>query len=138
MIGTDDAELVLITSGTIASTAREVVRRRRAAGEKIGFIKIKLYRPFPEEELRRLCRTAKKLAVLDRNYAAGQGGIFWQDTRAAFQAHRNDLVIQDYLTGLCGGDVTPALIDEVIGDLGARREAGSPVWMGIDGAKENG
>jgi pyruvate/2-oxoacid:ferredoxin oxidoreductase alpha subunit len=137
-VGTDDAELVLITSGTIATTAREVVRRRRAAGEKIGFIKVKLYRPFPEEELRRLCRTAKKLAVLDRNYAAGQGGIFWQDTRAAFQAHRNDLLIQDYLTGLCGGDVTPALIDEVIGDLGARREAGSPVWMGIDGAKENG
>jgi pyruvate/2-oxoacid:ferredoxin oxidoreductase alpha subunit len=137
-VGTDDAELVLITSGTIATTAREVVRRRRAAGEKIGFIKIKLYRPFPEAELRRLCRTAKKLAVLDRNYAAGQGGIFWQDTRAAFQAHRNDLLIQDYLTGLCGGDVTPALIDEVIGDLGTRREAGRPVWMGIDGAKENG
>ncbi len=137
-LGTDDADLVLITSGTIATTTREVVRRRRAAGEKIGFIKVKLYRPFPEEELRRLCRTARKLAVLDRNYAAGQGGIFWQDTRAAFQAHRNDLLIQDYLTGLCGGDVTPALIDEVIRDIGMRQEPASPVWMGIEGGKENG
>ncbi|NNG16539.1 MAG: pyruvate ferredoxin oxidoreductase [Gemmatimonadales bacterium] len=134
-LGTADADLVLITSGTIATTAREVVRRRRAVGEKIGFIKIKLYRPFPEAELRSLCRTASKVAVLDRNYAAGQGGIFWQDTRAAFQAHRNDLLIQDYLTGLCGGDVTPAVIDAVIADIEKRHEAGSPVWVGIDGTE---
>jgi len=135
-LGTDDADLVVITSGTIASTAREVVRRRRQSGENIGYIKIKLYRPFPEAALVEHCRTAKKLAVLDRNYAAGLGGIFWQDVRAVFQGRRDDLLIQDYLTGLCGGDVTPAMIDAVIDDLGARREPGSPMWMGIDATVE--
>ena len=129
---TDDAELVLVTSGTIATTAREVVRRRREAGEKIGLVKVKMYRPFPELELREACRAARRIAVLDRNYAAGAGGIFWQDTRAAFQGHRDDLLVQNYLTGLCGGDVTPAVIDAVLADLVERAEAGEPVWMGID------
>ncbi len=132
----DDAECVLVVSGSMASTAREVVRRRRRRGERIGMLKIKLYRPFPEEALRRACRSATRIGVLDRNYAAGLGGIFWQDARAAFQGRRDDLLIQGYLTGLCGGDVTPETIEEVLADLTARRAAGPPVWAGIDAGEE--
>ena len=133
---TDDAELVLIASATIATTAREVVRRRRAAGEKIGLVKLKMFRPFPAAALREACQSASRIAVLDRNYAAGVGGIFWQDTRAAFQGHRDDVLIQNYLTGLCGGDVTPAIIDDVLADLTSRSDAGEPVWMGIEAGEE--
>jgi len=133
---TDDAELVLVTSGTMTTTAREVVRQRRKAGEKIGLVKIKMYRPFPEAAVREACQSATRVAVLDRNYAAGSGGIFWQDTRAAFQGHRDDVLVQNYLTGLCGGDVTPAVIDEILADLSARSDAGDPVWMGIETGKE--
>ena len=133
---TDDAEVVLVASSTMATTAREVVRKRRAAGEKIGLAKIKMYRPFPAEEIRKACQAASRIAVLDRNYAAGSGGIFCQDTRAAFQGHRNDLLIQNYLTGLCGGDATPTLIDEILADIQQRCEADEPVWMGIDAGEE--
>ncbi|MBT8066178.1 MAG: pyruvate ferredoxin oxidoreductase [Gammaproteobacteria bacterium] len=133
---TDDAELVLVASGTMATTVREVVRKRRDAGEKVGLVKLKLFRPFPGAALRAACKSARRVAVLDRNYAAGAGGVFWQDTKAAFQGHRDDLLIQDYLTGLCGGDVTPDVIDEILADLSSRSEAGSPVWMGIDSGKE--
>ena len=129
---TDDAELILVASGTIATTARDVVKQRREAGEKIGLVKVKMYRPFPAAELREACETATRVAVLDRNYAAGAGGIFWQDTCVAFQGRRDDLLIQNYLTGLCGGDVTPVVIDEILADLGSRAAAGDPVWMGID------
>jgi pyruvate/2-oxoacid:ferredoxin oxidoreductase alpha subunit len=108
---TDDAECILIASGTMATTAREVVRQRRAAGEKIGLVKLKM---FP----------------------AGAGGVFWQDTRAAFQGHRNDVLIQNYITGLCGGDVTPAVIDDILADLASRPAAGEPVWMGIETGAE--
>ncbi len=132
----DDAESILVVSGSMASTAREVVRRLRERGERVGMIKVKLYRPFPEEALRRACRTASRIGVLDRNYAAGMGGIFWQDTRAAFQGRRDDLLVQGYLTGLCGGDVTPETIEEVVADLTARREPGPPVWAGIDAGEE--
>ena len=133
---TDDAELVLVASGTMATTVREVVRKRRDKGEKVGLVKLKLFRPFPEAALRSACRTANRVAVLDRNYAAGAGGVFWQDTRAAFQGHRDDLLIQNYLTGLCGGDVTPDVIDAILDDLSSRSEAGDPVWMGIDSSEE--
>lgn len=133
---TDDAELVLVASGTIATTAREVVRQRRDAGEKIGLVKVKMFRPFPEAALRAACQSAKRVAVLDRNYAAGVGGVFWQDTRAAFQGHRDDVLIQNYLAGLCGGDVTPAVIEEILDDLASRSAAGEPVWTGIETAEE--
>ncbi len=132
----DDAETILVVSGTIATTAREVVRRRRQAGERVGLIKIRLFRPFPEAPLRDACRSARRVGVLDRNYAAGLGGIFWQDLRAAFQGYDRDLLIQDYLTGICGGDVTPAMIEEVLADLAGRSRAGRPVWPGVEAAKE--
>jgi pyruvate/2-oxoacid:ferredoxin oxidoreductase alpha subunit len=128
-LGTEDAEIIIIVSSSIATTVREIVKQRREAGEKIGLIKIKMFRPFPERALREACTTAKKVAVLDRNYAAGVGGIFWQEAKAAFQGHRDDLIIQDYLTGLCGGDVTPPMIDEVIADIMARTAETKPVWM---------
>jgi len=133
---TEDAELVLVASGTMATTAREVVRQRRKAGEKIGLVKVKMYRPFPESTLREACQSATRVAVLDRNYAAGTGGIFCQDTRAAFQGHRDDVLVQNYLTGLCGGDVTPNVIDEILADLSSRSGAGEPVWMGIETGEE--
>ena len=110
--------------------------KRRAAGEKIGLVKLKMFRPFPAAALRKACQSAKRVAVLDRNYAAGSGGVFWQDTRAAFQGHRDDVLIQNYLTGLCGEDVTPAVIDQVLADLASREVAGDPVWMGIETGKE--
>ncbi|MCK5326723.1 MAG: hypothetical protein KAJ57_11965, partial [Woeseiaceae bacterium] len=133
---TDDAEIVLVASGTMATTAREVVRQRREAGEKVGLVKLKMFRPFPEAALREACQSATHMAVLDRNYAAGTGGIFWQDTRAAFQGHRDDVLIQNYLTGLCGGDVTPAVIDDILADITSRSALGDPVWMGIDTGEE--
>jgi pyruvate/2-oxoacid:ferredoxin oxidoreductase alpha subunit len=135
-IGTDDAEQVLVASGTMATTAREVVRQRRAAGQKVGLVKLKMFRPFPDTALRDACKSATRIAVLDRNYAAGSGGVFWQDTKAAFQGYRDDVLIQNYLTGLCGGDVTPTVIDEIIADLESRPEAGDPVWTGVDTSKE--
>ena len=125
--GTEDADVILIVSGTMATTAREVVRRRRSAGEKIGLVKVKMFRPCPEAAIRTACQSATKLAVLDRNYAAGSGGIFWQDTRAAFHGHHDGLLIQNYLTGLCGGDVTPTVIDDIVADISRRSEAGNPV-----------
>jgi len=133
---TDDAEVVLVASGTIATTAREVVRKRRETGEKVGLVKLKMFRPFPEAALREACQSATHMAVLDRNYAAGMGGVFWQDTRAAFQGHRDDVLIQNYLTGLCGGDVTPSVIDDILADISSRPEAGEPVWMGIENGEE--
>ncbi|MFQ5538393.1 MAG: pyruvate ferredoxin oxidoreductase [Gemmatimonadota bacterium] len=129
---TQDAETILVASATIATTARRVVEERRARGEKVGLVKVRMFRPFPEAELRSACSSARRLGVLDRDYAAGVGGVWWQDVRAAFQGHREDILIQDYLTGIGGGDVTPERVEQILDDLTARDEAGPPVWADVD------
>jgi pyruvate ferredoxin oxidoreductase alpha subunit len=113
---TADAETVLVTSGTITSTARYVVDRRRERGEKVGLVKIKMFRPFPTLELREALRGAARVAVLDRNVSPGHGGIFAEEIRAALYdvpADRRPRV-SGFIIGLGGRDVTPATIDECL------------------------
>lgn len=111
-----DAELILVTSGTITSTARTVVDSRRADGERVGLVKVKVFRPFPTAELRDLLRGAAKVAVLDRNISPGHGGIFAEEIRSALY----DVPLEDrptihgYVLGLGGRDVTPQTIDGII------------------------
>jgi len=133
---TEDADTVLVASATIATTTRHVVDRRRAAGEKVGVVKMRMFRPFPEVALREACASAKRVGVLDRDYAAGVGGIWWQDARAAFQGHHQDLVLQDYLVGVGGGDVTPELVERILDDLGGRDVSGPPHWADMKAATE--
>lgn len=133
---TEDADTVLVASATIALTARRVVDCRRAAGEKVGMVKMRMFRPFPEVDLREACASAKRVGVLDRDYAAGVGGIWWQDARAAFHGHRDDLILQDYLVGVGGGDVTPELVERILDDLGGRDVSGPPHWADMKPATE--
>lgn len=133
---TEDAETILVTSSTIAHTTRRVVDRRRAEGEKVGLVKMRAFRPFPEAALREACASASRVGVLDRDYAAGMGGIWWQDARAAFYGHRDDLILQDYLVGIGGGDVTPEVVDRILDDLKARDASGPPHWTDLKSEKE--
>ena len=72
---TADADTVLIASGTTVSTLRSVVEARRSAGEKVGLVQLKLFRPFLRDELVRAIGGAKRVAVLDRDHSPGSGGI---------------------------------------------------------------
>jgi pyruvate/2-oxoacid:ferredoxin oxidoreductase alpha subunit len=128
---TEDAEQIIIASGTIATTVRQVVSQLRKEGKKIGMVRIKMFRPFPAGEVRSLCKNASRIGVIDRNYAAGIGGIFCHDVRACLQGH-GDVLVQGYLAGVGGGDVIPAMMREAIADLGSRAEVTDPVWMGIE------
>lgn len=127
---TEDAEVILVACNTMARTLRRVVQRRRAAGQKVGLIKAKLFRPFPRTEFLRAIGPAKRVGVLDRNHSPGSGGIFWNEIAATLQG-RSDVLLQDYLVGLGGGDVTPELIDEIFDDLAARDQAADPVWKEV-------
>jgi pyruvate/2-oxoacid:ferredoxin oxidoreductase alpha subunit len=133
---TDDADTILLASASIAVTAREVVKQRRAAGEKVGLVHMRMFRPFPDDALRQICAGASRVGVLDRDYAAGIGGVWWQDTRAAFQGHRDDLLIQGYLLGIGGGDVTPETVDRIVNDLRGRERVGAPMWVDVKQTEE--
>ena len=128
---TEDAERIFVASGTVSTTLKDVVDKRRERGEKIGMIRVKMFRPFPAADFEALCGGAEKIGVLDRNYAAGSGGIFWNEIRSCLQGRGGPLV-QGYLTGVGGGDVVPRLVHEVVDDLGQREVAEAPIWKGID------
>jgi len=128
---TEDAEDIIIASGSMAGTAREVVEHLRAEGQKTGFVQIKMFRPFPADEIRALCANGKKIAVLDRNCAAGSDGIFCQDVRSCLQGH-SDALVQSYLAGVGGGDVVPSMIQSAARELHGRKQSGAPVWMGLE------
>ena len=124
---TEDADTVVIACNTMARTLHTVVTERRAKGEKIGMIRTKLFRPFPRKALLAAIGKAKKVAVLDRNHSPGSGGIFWLEIAATLK-ERPDVLLQDYLVGLGGGDVTPENIHAVIDDINQRTTASEPEW----------
>ena len=131
----EDADLLLVTSGTITSTARVVVDQHRDKGEAIGLVKVKMFRPFPTEEIREALSRAKRVAVLDRNISPGRGGIFAEEIRAAlYDVPPDDRpTLFGYILGLGGRDVTPVTIDEIIertrsGDAPERED----LWVGVN------
>jgi pyruvate/2-oxoacid:ferredoxin oxidoreductase alpha subunit len=124
---TEDADTIFIACNTMARTLRNVIIERRKKGEKVGMIRAKLFRPFPRKELLEAIGPAKRVAVLDRNHSPGSGGIFWQEV-AATLSHDPDMLLQDYLVGLGGGDVTPENINAIIDDMSERTTASDPEW----------
>ncbi len=135
---TDGAEIVLITSGTVTSTARYTINQRRARGEKVGLVKVKMFRPFPTGLLRKALAGVPRVAVLDRNISPGHGGIFAEELRSALydlEPARRPRV-DGFILGLGGRDVTPAVIDECIdrcrstpaGASAARED----LWVGVN------
>lgn len=132
---TDDADLLLVTSGTITSTARHVVDQRRAAGENIGLVKVKMFRPFPTAAIRRLLGGVPRVAVLDRNLSPGRGGIFAEEIRASLYDVPPDdhPLLFGYVLGLGGRDVTPNTINEVIEQTRtAERPEREDIWVGVN------
>jgi len=125
---TADADTVLIASGTSVSTLRSVVEARRSAGEKVGLVQLKLFRPFLRDELVRAIGGAKRVAVLDRDHSPGSGGIMWNEIATSLR-ERPDVLLQGYIVGLGGGEVDPPLIELVLDDLAGRERADAPVFF---------
>jgi pyruvate/2-oxoacid:ferredoxin oxidoreductase alpha subunit len=109
----DDAEVILITSGTVTSTSRKVVAELREKGEKVGLLKIKLFRPFPVNMLRERTASASKVAVIDRNFSFGASGIFAQEVKAALCNFPGHPPIYGYVAGLGGRDITTEVIEDI-------------------------
>jgi pyruvate/2-oxoacid:ferredoxin oxidoreductase alpha subunit len=128
----DDAEIILVTSGTVTSTCRQVIEDLRSKGEKVGLLKMKLFRPFPVDIVRQSLASAKKVAVIDRNFSFGASGIFAQEIRAALCNTLTHPPVFGYVAGIGGRDVTADVIEDIyrqvkINDLPEKES----VWVGL-------
>jgi pyruvate/2-oxoacid:ferredoxin oxidoreductase alpha subunit len=119
----DDADTLIVSMGTTASTVRTVVDEAREQGVKVGAVRIRMFRPFPEEALTRALAKAKRVAVIDRDLCPGLGGIVWSEVRPC-AAHGT--IVQNYMMGLGGGDVRPEHVHGVLRDVLARDRSGRP------------
>jgi pyruvate/2-oxoacid:ferredoxin oxidoreductase alpha subunit len=129
----DDAEIILATAGTTASTCRQVISELRAKGEKVGLLKLKMFRPFPVDLIRRHLGQVSKVAVIDRNISFGASGIFAQEIRAALCNLEQHPPVFGYVAGLGGRDVTPQTIEEIYRQTkNSKRPESESTWIGLN------
>ena len=131
--GAADADRVIVAMGSICDVAEEVIDYLNAHGEKVGLIKVRLFRPFAAEKLiEAIPATVRKIAVLDRTKEPGsQGEPLYQDVVTALaNAGRNDIAVIGGRYGLGSKDTPPASVFAVYSEL-ARAEMKRQFTIGI-------
>ena len=124
----DDADILLVSMGTTATTVRTVVDAAREKGLKVGALRVRMFRPFPTETLRALLASRERIGVIDRDLSPGWGGILAGEIRNCVE---DSSLFQNYLVGLGGGDIRPTHIQEVLDDLCSRDHAEKPKFMEV-------
>ncbi len=110
----DGARVVIVTMGSMCGTAREAVDALRDAGEAVGLLKVRLFRPLPVQALRAALAGVPVVAVLDRNHSPGAGGVLHQELRAALYGLCDAPRVHGYLAGVGGVNVSPEKIEEFV------------------------
>lgn len=125
---TEGAEVVLVTMGSMAETACEAADRMRAQGKAVGVVKIRLWRPFPFQQIREAIGKAKVAVVFDRCVSfGGPGGPVASEIRAAMYGEPARPRVVNFIGGLAGRDVSPRdfqqMVEEALSRQDDRQEA---------------
>lgn len=113
---TEDAEYLLMTSGSASGMAKNVIDEARAAGLKVGLARIRMFRPYPREEVVRILRGKKAVGVIDRSICLGWNcGHLFQEARAAIACEENMPKMLSFIDGISTMDITREHIELAIG-----------------------
>ncbi|MDP8242353.1 MAG: pyruvate ferredoxin oxidoreductase [Candidatus Celaenobacter antarcticus] len=126
----EDADMILVTSGTIAETTNVAVDELRAEGKKVGNLRIRVIRPYPKKEILEVVKGVKKLAVIDRNISPGYSGIFSQELKSALY-NEVDIPTRSYIAGLGGRDVKIEDIKDMANDALKNDTPNDLIWKGV-------
>ncbi len=117
----EDAEIFVLSMGSMATEMRLSIDRLRKEGLKIGSIRLRLYRPFPGEYLSRLLPSGSTLVVLDRNYSFGMGcGILGAECKTALYERASEIEIKNKSIGIGGQDLPGSFMADEIKKLLSR------------------
>lgn len=111
-----DAKYVIVAMGSAAGTIKDIVDQLRAAGQAVGLLKIRLYRPFLYQKVAQILKNCLGVAVLDRAFSLGAQAPLVSDVRLALSASKS-IPVTSYIYGLGGRDLYPADIEKVFNDL---------------------
>jgi pyruvate ferredoxin oxidoreductase alpha subunit len=110
----EDCDTLLMVMGSFSETASMAVDKMRENGKKVGLFRIRLWRPFPYEELRQVVKGAKNLIVLDRALSLGQGGPVATEIKAALYPLDKRPRVVGFVGGLGGRDVSPTDFENIV------------------------
>ena len=114
----DDADFVIVCMNSTAGTVKYTVDQLRAQGIKAGLIKVRVYRPFPGEEIAKALSNAKVVAILDKaDSLNGQGGALYEDVVSGMYNEKLSIPAINYIYGIGGRDTTSNDIKSVYEDL---------------------
>jgi pyruvate ferredoxin oxidoreductase alpha subunit len=112
----DDAEIALVGQGTLAMPVKVAVRKLREKGQKVGFVRLKWFRPFPTAELQAALARVKAVGVIDRDYSFGSpfyAGVLTNELRAALYPLTTRPRLLGFIAGLGGREVTSDNVMEI-------------------------
>ena len=114
----EDADRAVVMIGSAAGTTKDAIDELRAKGEKVGLIKIRLYRPFPADEIAEALKNVKAVAIMDRAEGySNHGGPLGADVMSAMFRARSNAFAVNYVYGLGGRDVRVEDMANVFADL---------------------
>jgi pyruvate ferredoxin oxidoreductase alpha subunit len=113
----EDADYAVVAMGSTAGTLKDIVDELRADGKKVGSIKLRLFRPFPAQELAKTLEGLKGVAVLDRAVSIGASGPLFPEVRSALYDARERPKLKNYIYGLGGRDIKPEELKHVYKQL---------------------
>jgi len=113
----EDAEFIVTCLGSTTGTCRTVVDELRKEGWKVGVLKIRFMRPFPEEEIIEITAHAKAVAVIDRDISFGFEGTVYTNVNSALSRSEKHILTLNFIAGLGGRDISKESIREIFNDL---------------------
>lgn len=127
----DDAEVIMVTTGSITGTSRIVVDALRAEGKKVGLVKLRYLRPFPAEQLRNVLKSAKSVGTIDKNISFGYEGTIYTNINSALLSLENAPKSFDFIGGLGGRDITKENINDAFMSLLSDDEQDKVQYMNV-------
>ena len=114
----DDAEIAIVCMNSTAGTTKAVVDKLREQGVKAGLLKIRMYRPFPAEEVAEALSHLKAVAILDKaDSLNAAGGALFEDVTSAMYVNKKQVPMVNYVYGIGGRDTTEKQLESVYSDL---------------------
>ena len=121
---TDGADYLLIMTNSFSTLGKAAVKRARENGIKAGLLRLRLIRPFPDEDIRKALRGRKGVAVIDQNISVGKGGILYQEIAGALYNEKERPLLLSFIGGLGGKNISPGEFEFIFDSIIRATETG--------------
>ena len=121
----DDAEYVFVMLGSFSTKARDAVDSLRTAGWKTGLLRPRLFRPFPQAQIRQLLQGRRAVAVIDQNISMGMGGVLHSEFTSALYGTGDAPLVASYIGGLGGRNISQQEFFAIANELEQAYEEGA-------------